>query len=597
MVRLALTLGVPVGGENGETKIEPVGRQSASERRRWADTIQQRILIIGRVQRNHDPSALAQPYVLLRKDEFDPEVKVLDLESYLSKKPNLNMLFGGEPGQGKSELARHALESLDRPKAILSFKPHDIHLRIGYRIVDMGRILPNPFVDVEAFIAAFAVAFPIDVIGVVAGQVPALLYSLAKDCESWAVFLDRLQKRIRHTADKVRLAAFQFIQEHVNQLAFESARDTDPLLSSVISGKESLVFDFSNLGESSKTFYSELLLRQLWSRLKSGSEQDRRPIVFVEEAHRLTQGTLQRYRSILYEMAPEIREFGALWLSSQNYCDIEDGIRNQLGTQFVFKTTSKADLDALRAIDQMLAWTASVLGRHWFFDAKEVDHDQVDLFRYNPYVAKFDGDKIGWVEQPSHPPSFVASGDGTVDVPIATRVIREQLRDRVLYTSQFAQILMERYLIDENMAKLVVKDALWPLVEGGEVRRMEYERADLQTVVLHYSLPEHARGESILHEYLVSDLRAFLEARGDAILHVAKIGERAYDVETKGEAFEVETGLKKWKIADLRARIAAAKKPVTIVVFNAAVADRYRPLASAKVRVVTMADLARTKEA
>jgi hypothetical protein len=571
----------------------PGPRQGNLDERRheWATRIQQRILITGRVQRNHDSSPSAQQYLFLRKDEFDLDVQVLDLRSYLSEKPNLNVLFGGEPGQGKSELARHALLSLDRPKAILSFKPRDIHLRIGYRIVDMSRVVPNPFLDTEAFIAAFAVAFPVDVIGVVAGQVPALLYSLAKDCDGWTAFLDRLRKGIRHTGDKVRLAALQFIQEHVTQLAREAARDTESLLNSVVCGKESLVFDFSSLDESGKTFYSELLLRQLWSRLKTGDEKNQRVVIFVEEAHRLTQGTLQRYRSILYEIAPEIRELGALWLSSQNYSDIEDGIRNMLATQFLFKTTSKADLDALRTIDPMLAWTAASLGRHCFFDAKEVDHDQVELFRYNPYVAAFDGEKIGWNEGPGHPPIFVESGDETVDVRIATRIIREQLKDRILYPSEFAQTLTEKYGIDKNAAKLLVKDALWLLVEAGEVRRMEYERADSQTVVLHYSLPPEARGESILHQYLVRDLRAFLEGRGD-IVSVSKIGENAHDLETKVGAYEVETGLKKMTIADLKARIAAARKPVTIVVFNSAIKERYARLASERVVVGTMRDLA-----
>jgi hypothetical protein len=152
--------------------------------------------------------------------------------------------------------------------------------------------------------------------------------------------------------------------------------------------------------------------------------------------------------------------------------------------------------------------------------------------------------------------------------------------------------MVEKYHIDENGAKLLVKDALWPLVEAGEVRRMEYERADLQKVVLHYSLPAEARGESILHEYLLKDLKAFLEGRGHKIVSVAKIGENAHDLETKDEAFEAETGLKKMNIADLKARIAAARKPVTIVVFNSAIKERYAKLVSERVIVSTMRDLA-----
>jgi len=262
-----------------------------------------------------------------------------------------------------------------------------------------------------------------------------------------------------------------------------------------------------------------------------------------------------------------------------------------LATQFLFKTTSKADLDALRTIDPMLAWTAASLGRHCFFDAKEVDHDKVELFRYNPYVAILDSEKVGWVKGSGLPPIFVESEDETVDVRIVTRIIREQLKDRVLYPSEFAQILTEKYRIDKDAAKLLIKDALWPLIEAGEVRRMEYERADSQTVVLHYSLPPEARGESILHEYLVRDLRVFLEGRSHTVVSVSKVGENAHDLETTDEAFEIETGLKKMTIADLNARIAAASKPVTIVVFNSAIKERYAKLTSERVVVGTMRDL------
>jgi hypothetical protein len=84
----------------------------------------------------------------------------------------------------------------------------------------------------------------------------------------------------------------------------------------------------------------------------------------------------------------------------------------------------------------MLAWTAASLGRHCSFDAKEVDHDQVEFLRCNPYVAVFDGEKIGWVEGTGYPQVFVESEDETVDVRIATRVTRQRLKDRVLYPSE-----------------------------------------------------------------------------------------------------------------------------------------------------------------
>ncbi len=516
---------------------------------------------------------------------------VVNPREYIAQKSNQNVLVCGASGEGKSVLMRRLLLSFDSPKAILSFKSNDEYLKIGYPIADVTLVMPNPFQDVNAFITAFAITFPLDVIGVTASQVPALLFNIASECGNWKDFLDRLEGRISGTRDKVQLTALRFIDEHVRLLVYESRTDADSVLSSILQGKDSVVFDFSKLNENAKIFYSELLLSQLWSRLEMDNVEKKWMIVCVDEAYRLTRGTFQRYRSVLFEMARDIRHVGALWTSAQDYTDLQDDIRNQFETQFVFKTTAKADLDALRVIDPMMSWTASILPDHHFFDAKRVDHREVKVFNYHRMVATFEPHETKWAQELDEPTRYVTDEDRTVDALTVTRMAREFSRTRVFYASEVARLLVERYGLEENQAKLLVNDALRPLVDGGELRRLEFEREDGQSLILFYTLPEDTAGESILHTYLRDHLKSYLEKQGKRMLRIAEIGDNASDIETEDEFYEVETGLKKGKIADLKDRMAKAEKPTFIVVPNRAVAERYMGLSSDRVQVVTMRTL------
>ena len=281
------------------------------------------------------------------------------------------MLISGVSGAGKSVLSCYLLSCFDSPKLIISFKANDEYLKAGYPVADASKVLPNPFEDVNTFITAFAITFPLDIIGVTASQVPALIYNIATKCASWHDFMERLQGRIDGTRDKVQLTALRFIDEHVRLLVCDSQIDSDSLLASIVREGKSVLFDFSNLNDNAKIFYAELLLRQCWARLHERSEGSKWTILCVDEVHRLLRGTFQRYHSIIHEISREIRNSGAISTLKQNYTDAQDDVRNQFATQLVFETTSKSDLDALKAIDPILSWAAPRLGSQNFFDAKE----------------------------------------------------------------------------------------------------------------------------------------------------------------------------------------------------------------------------------
>ena len=111
-------------------------------------------------------------------------------------------------------------------------------------------------------------------------------------------------------------------------------------------------------------------------------------------------------------------------------------------------------------------------------------------------MAKIEGDQLTWVPEPDKPVRYVTDEDQVVDKLIVTRLIRRYLEKDVLYVSQFARLLMDRYKLGEDEAKLLINDALRPLRDGGEVRRMEFEREDGQSLVLYYqSARRYGRSE------------------------------------------------------------------------------------------------------
>ena len=297
----------------------------------------------------------------------------VDLQGYIHSKTNRNVLINGTSGSGKSKLSRYLLNDSKYQKVIFSFKPNDEYLKIGYATADMSAMLPNPFTNTEAFISAFLVAFPLTTAGIQASLVPSTLEKLAKQSRSWKDFEKLSSKAYDSTKDNNLRSALAFIQSNLPRLVYDTQE--------FAIAKEDIVLDFSQLNENAKSFYAELVLRQLYSDM--GDQKRKDVLVCVDEAHRLTANGFSNYHTILVEMSREIRDKGMLWAATQNYTDIPDHIRSQFATQFVFKVTSKEDLTALRAIDPLLAWIVSSLPKHYFVDAQFPNiHSFIPAFYY-----------------------------------------------------------------------------------------------------------------------------------------------------------------------------------------------------------------------
>ena len=578
-------------------------REMIEERQRfrqWAKSLERSVFTIGYIVtgRSNNNNEQIHPYVW----ERNPDSRRVDMNQYIKNKPNSNVLVCGASGQGKSKLMRHLLKSfVGYKKIIFSMKHGDEYTRMGYPAIDVTMLAPNPFQNLETFTSAFAITFPIDTVGITASQVPALVRDMARGCNDWDDFLQALEKRMRETKDKIQLSALYFIQEQIKSVVVATTSSKDSfasplsLLQGNLSNGNSIVIDLSTLNDSAKIFYSELLLRQIWEDLKSQSIGDK-TLVCIDEAHRLTRGSIGRYRTIIHEMAREIRERGALWTSTQNYTDLDDSIRNQFESQLVFRTTSKADLDALRTIHPTLAYVASIIQDHAFFDAKYKELEtKLLIFYYHPCTASFGAQvKIHWVMEQDEPVSTeeYLSTTKAITPTLQSKkiidyeaIIKDKIKQEPIWISGIASYFSDKYGIDKDAAKLKVKDILQKLVNADEVQRMKFDMVSGETVVLYFRKSDN---ESPLHRWMIRQVLANCD-QDDAIIHVASSGEALPDVELSYCFVECETSLKK-RTDDLEQRVAkfSSDKPMIILVPNRDAEESYERFASDRVIVTTL---------
>lgn len=512
---------------------------------------------------------------------FDLIEKPVNFRQYiLAKKYNRNVLICGTPGSGKSLLTRYLLEQFaDHQKVIFNFKARDVYLSLGedYPIMKMVDSAPNPFVNSEAFTNAFLTAFAIHSPGIQGASVGSIVRDNAKNTKTWSEFSSKLETAKRNTKDKNIQSAITFIQTQTSSLVSKT--------STLNIADENIVYDFSGLNDAQKTFYAEVLLRQIWDEIEQHKRKD--IIICVDEAHRLTKAGGY---TIYVTIAREIRSSGMLWTATQFYTDM-GVVVGDFDTQFVFKTTRKEDLDALFAIDHKLSWAASSMPRYTFTDASYGDagiHYVVPEFRlyYNPEDKQPKYVQIAYDETP---PTEQAAATEKAKLDFEQEVWTILSTKDMDYVSNMAKEIQARhpeYAVntrkDWDNLKLSIRTALLKLENSGDVKHLE-KKQEGKTMYFRTSKnmsPEHKEME----EYV----KSVLDAKNIRILRVSKSGARpAPDIETPDFDIELETG-KKHSIKDLLARLDATTKPTVIVLPNESVLVRYSKLKSKNVHVVSL---------
>ena len=502
--------------------------------------------------------AISYAAVLYRKQLFGKEkdynwitvpIRSLHLLNYIENKVNQNVLICGTSGQGKSRLMRYLLYLSTEQKIIFSYKENDDYLKMGYNIFDIKVEMPDPFLDTESFVNAFLITYPIQNMGIISQYIPIFIREIAKISLDWSDFLNNLNIKLKSSKDQIQRSAYLFIIEHSKALIGTNYKKD------INFGEESIVLDFSNVNESSKTFYSELILRILWKKL---TKEQKKIIICIDEAHRLLYN-FERYQSIYIEMSREIRAFGKLWTSTQNYSDMPSYVRNQFATQFIFNTSIRDDLDQLSIIDPKLRWAVANMAKHCFTDA-----------RY-PWIFKVVPEfLIYWY------PLDVERSKNLLNIVNYDAEIIKILRDNVLSVDKITEIISKNYNIEKNTVKINVKNSLIKLIKNKEVNKVLYE-----SDYLYFGKTLDSSNLSLFHKFMENKIIDILNDLNIKVNNIANKGQELPDIITEKFNIEIETGLKH-DLTDLKKRTSLGNKPNIIVIPNKLLFQRYNKIKNAK---------------
>ncbi|MDG6909642.1 MAG: ATP-binding protein [Nitrososphaerota archaeon] len=516
--------------------------------------------------------------------QIDPSYA--DILRYIDDKRNPSVLISGRPGMGKTELMKLLLVHQKIPKIVFSFKPNDAYLQLPYNVVDISRHTPDPFQDPDAFLMAYELANPANVRGIMLSEASVLAKSLASKSRNWDEFR-RDHKNAKKDATDIQKEALALIEGQTESLAvgegtFKIDLSTDTVL------------DFSSLGESAKTFYAEIALRQIWESLAMGpvafaqyGKTNVRLIIVIDELHRLMQVYGEfGVKSVIDTLLRMVRQFGGVYAATQNHTDVPDRLRNLFGTQFVFNTSSENDLDAIRKVEPGYAWVAKELWPYHFIDVtfRTGKEGIFPVFEAEP------------VELPEREAVYAKPADFTPSGPneraLVTSSYEEAVRaslageDCVASPTSLADEFAKKNGVDGNMAKLHVSKVLQGMLNNDELQRTKVEMPEDGRVNVLYFRRSANENESPLHRWMV---KRIIEGCNKDVIHVASSGEALPDVETGGRYVEAETGLKR-RTDDLQDRITrfGRSKPFIIVVPNGDIKETYRKLGSGRVTVRTL---------
>ena len=502
--------------------------------------------------------AISYAAVLYRKQLFGKDkdynwitvpIRSLHLLNYIENKVNQNVLICGTSGQGKSRLMRYLLYLSKEQKIIFSYKENDDYLKMGYNIFDIKLEMPDPFLDTESFVNAFLITYPIQNMGIISQYIPIFIREIAKISLDWNDFLNNLNIKLKSSKDQIQRSAYLFIIEHSKALIGTNYKKD------INFGEESIVLDFSNVNESSKTFYSELILRILWKKL---TKEQKKIIICIDEAHRLLYN-FERYQSIYIEMSREIRAFGKLWTSTQNYSDMPSYVRNQFATQFIFNTSIRDDLDQLSIIDPKLRWAVANMAKHCFTDA-----------RY-PWIFKVVPEfLIYWY------PLDIERSKNLLNIVNYDAEIIKILRDNVLSVDKITEIISKNYNIEKNTVKINVKNSLIKLIKNKEVNKVLYE-----SDYLYFGKTLDSSNLSLFHKFMENKIIDILNDLNIKVNNIANKGQELPDIITEKFNIEIETGLKH-DLTDLKKRTSLGNKPNIIVIPNKLLFQRYNKIKNAK---------------
>lgn len=439
----------------------------------------------------------------------------VDFPGFLSNKSNRNVLIVGQSGQGKSELMNYLVSATSGYHYIFSFKRDDVFFRLPYASLDLATSRLDVFGDHDAFVQSYLVAFPINSMGIMASQVPSLLFQGLNNSHDFRSLIDYFDNNKKELGSNI---AVQSIINNLYVLYGSHGSVPSPVV------LMDLILDFSGLNEVAKTFYAEFYLRLLWNKIIL--EKWDNVVLVIDEMHRIARSE----HSIISDVLREIRAYGSIFCSSQNYNDLPPAISSQFSTCFVFNDQNHADLSSLSSLGLAYNRYVPFLKPHVFIDVHG-SKKSISYFKLNGLVRRSD------------PVSVSSPGD------------YEKMKTFYAFVKRQG-VVPEKDLLKKfgpHYCDLV----------SGDIRSYE---------VVPFGTLYFLKARNAVHEYIVNYLHNLLLSWGYD--NTKTKGNNLADLILDNCFIEVETGAKH-DLSDLSSRIKSYDRPCLIVVPNEKVYKRY----------------------
>jgi hypothetical protein len=525
------------------------------------------------------------------------------VKSLFRGKANKNVYICGISGSGKTYASNSILSRAfkDKPILALSFKPRDSTLNLSnFTVIDISRTPINVFENVEAFIRAYMIAFPVEKTGLMISSVPTILKEALKNSKSWDDLINNLKVLADSAENAVRKATIEWILKNIEETIKPEMNSGKGWMWDF---RTNVVLDFSNLNENQKSFFAEFILNMIWKKLQQ--EERMECVIFIDEAHRILRKSWM-FVSVLDEMAREIRGLGGtLIIVSQNLTDIDKGVLNQFDTQLVFNTTKKEDLDAIRAINPYLVDLVTKLPPHVCIDLRQKKGD-IELYQFLPpkwekksehvEVKLTEGlDKTPSVDKTLEISKTEVSGktayipDPEFDAKVERAIIEYLSNREIGYVTRMARDLSPKLGKDSSRLKADLNRIFKKLVAQGIVSKSDFINENGIRIV-YYWLKE--KGESPFHRVLVNTTYKLLSKRFRCDIPMDGPDIVIYD--NKRIAVECETGLKEdlsMYVEQVLKRFDQGFDEVWTICPTPEIAGKYRMLGIPNHRVFTLLEL------
>jgi hypothetical protein len=516
---------------------------------------------------------------------FRTYVRKVDIVDYIQQKRNTNIALIGGAGSGKTTLSYFLIQEFKaKKKLIIQYKNTDRYSELNIPTLRISEAIPNVFVDIKTFVEVFLVAFHIaeGKTGIQAGQIPALVESIAKESHSWTEFRDKAFEQMNTEKDGNTKASLQSILNNVNSV-FSEKMINYPI-------PEEAVLDFEGLTETQFVFYGEYILRQLFQEILTKRRLN--TMFFIDEAS-LFLKTKDGFRkdTIIPHMSRLIRSTGSMLLATQELDDLGDVVQGNTATIFSSKQLGERSLNRIKAINLLLHWIITRLMSHEFVDIATDNLDDIYIYTlknpkpefYPVNELRIKGDKAvetdnNKFENVKYEDKIINSLNGALNIQeIAKALSRTKDKEEIAKVKLKIKSVLKKMMTNSEIIAERTANVKFRNGQAYVVEEVVYCRKG--------SYP------SDYHTYLVNACAEILKQKG-IVYEVKPDGISSADIETKKVVYEIETGFKN-SIADLEGRINAYQKQgkeALIIVPNDLIKPKYESKYPT-IKVLTLVDL------